>query len=112
MEWFCCLIPIIRAHYLQKILVEFLPEMWQRYLVVLRLGSITYITYILEQILRTDCFENLLFARLLNFPGEQELVKDEIRLLKVKNYVQFADLKQMDYEFLPNSKKMGLTLPK
>lgn len=49
-------------------------------------------TYLLQQIGLLDGLEHVLLGRLLGLAAQQELVQDEVGLLKIKNDVQLADL--------------------
>ena len=57
-------------------------------------GPASFPTHLLQQVLSSDCLEHVLLARLLNLSPQHEFVQHEVRLLKVEDDVQFADLKQ------------------
>lgn len=51
-----------------------------------------WVTYLLQQVGLLDGLQHVLLGRLLSLAAQQELVQDEVGLLKVKNNVQLADL--------------------
>lgn len=48
-------------------------------------------TYLLYHVLGGDRFQNVLLACLLNEAADNELIENEVRLLKVEDNVQFAN---------------------
>ena len=48
---------------------------------------------LLEQVLSSDCFENILLGCLLDFTSYQELIKHEVGFLKVEDDIQLTHLK-------------------
>ncbi len=48
--------------------------------------------YLLEEVLGGDGLQDGLLRRLLDLPADKQLVEDEVRLLKVKDDVQLANL--------------------
>ena len=53
--------------------------------------AITYL-HVLQAVLCSNDSEHVLFAALLHFSGDQQLVEDEVGLLEVEDDVQFADV--------------------
>jgi hypothetical protein len=52
---------------------------------------VTYL-HVLQAVLCTNDSEHILFAALLHFSGDQQLVEDEVSLLEVEDDVQLADV--------------------
>ena len=50
------------------------------------------IVFFLKQILRSNSFENILLARLLNLSTNQQLIQHEVGLFIVEDDVQFTNL--------------------
>lgn len=54
-------------------------------------ASFALSTYLLYHVLGGDRLQNVLLARLLNEAADNELIENEVRLLKVEDNVQLAD---------------------
>lgn len=60
-------------------------------------------TDLLQQVLRCDGLEHILLAGLLQLAAQHQLVQDEVRLLKVEDYVQLAHLQIYVHQLTSNS---------
>lgn len=52
-----------------------------------------YKAYLLQKVLSRECLKDVLLTALLDFSAEHEFVEHEVSLLKIEDYVQFADLR-------------------
>lgn len=56
--------------------------------------SIVWSTDLLQDVLGSDRFENVLFGRFLDLAADEQLVQNEVSLLEVEDDVQLANLNE------------------